>query len=100
LALLLGVPFAGIHIGFSDDRAMPTTVESRRVGDTVRNEFPAQPTGAMDVIIDAAVAADQLDEYAAALSRLPDVVAVTTPSASYAQGRRIGGAASPMRRSL
>ncbi|HME74165.1 MAG TPA: MMPL family transporter [Mycobacterium sp.] len=89
--LLLGTPFFGIHIGFSDDRAMPTSVESRRVGDTIRNEFPAQPTAAMDVIVDAPVARDRLYEYATALSQLPHVVTVTTPSASYAKSQRIAG---------
>ncbi len=89
--LVLGTPFARIHVGFSDDRAMPTTVESRRVGDTIRNEFPAQATAAVDVVIDGPVAADRLDGYATALSRLAHVVTVTTPSATYAEGRRIGG---------
>ena len=74
--LVLGTPFARIHIGFSDDRAMPTTVESRRVGDTIRNEFPAQATAAMEMVIDGAVAADRLDGYATELSRLAHVVTV------------------------
>ncbi len=93
--LLLGAPFAQIHIGITDDRAMPTTVESRRVGDTIRNDFPAQPTAAMDVVIDGAVAAGDLDGYASALSRLPHVVSVTTPSANYAKGQRIVGMPTP-----
>jgi putative drug exporter of the RND superfamily len=93
--LVLGAPFARINIGFSDDRAMPTTVESRRVGDTIRNEFPAQAIATIDVVIDEAVAADRLDGYATALSRLAHVVTVTTPSATYADGRRIGGIPTP-----
>jgi len=92
----LGMPFTGIRIGFPDDRAMPTTVGSRRVGDTIRNEFPAQPTAAMDVVLDGPVAPDRLDEYAAVLSRHPHVVTVTTPSASYAEGRRIAGMPAPL----
>jgi putative drug exporter of the RND superfamily len=89
--LLLGAPFVGIHIGFSDDRAMPTTVESRRVGDTIRYEFPAQSTAAVDVIVEAPVPSDRLDEYATALSRLTHVMTVTTPTASYVGGRRVAG---------
>ena len=80
IVLLMGAPFVRIHIGFSDDRAMPTTIESRRVGDTIRTEFPAQPTGAMEVIVDGGVAAEQLQSYAAALARLPHVVKVNTPT--------------------
>jgi RND superfamily putative drug exporter len=93
--LVLGAPFARINIGYSDDRAMPTTVESRRVGDTIRNEFPTQATSTMDVVIDDAVTADRLDGFATALSRLAHVVTVTTPSATYAEGRRIVGIPTP-----
>ena len=92
IVLLLGVPFTRLHIGITDDRAMPTTVESRQVGDTVRDMFPAQPTGAMDVVISDGIAADRLDGYAAELSRLPHVVTVTSPEARYVNGRRIAGA--------
>ncbi|MGY4651891.1 MMPL family transporter [Mycobacterium sp. URHB0021] len=93
--LLLGAPFTQIHVGITDDRAVPPTVESRRVGDTIRNDFPAQPTGAMDVVIDGAVTAGELDDFASTLSRLPHVVTVATPSASYAEGQRITGTPGP-----
>lgn len=53
------------HIGITDDRAMPTTVESRRVGDTERDMFPAQPTAAMNIVIPDGIAADRLTRYAA-----------------------------------
>lgn len=91
VVLLLGVPFTRLHIGITDDRAMPTSVESRRVGDVVRDTFPAQPTAAMDVVVTQGVAVDRLDGYAAELSRLPHVVSVTSSSARYARGQRIAG---------
>jgi RND superfamily putative drug exporter len=50
----------------------------------------------MDVILDGPVAPDRLDEYATALSRHPHAVTVTTPSASYAEGRRIAGTPAPL----
>jgi putative drug exporter of the RND superfamily len=93
--LVLGAPFTQIHVGITDDRAVPASVESRRVGDAIRNDFPAQPTAAMDVVIDGPVAAGELDGYASTLSRLPHVMTVTTPSASYAEGQRIAGSPMP-----
>jgi RND superfamily putative drug exporter len=95
LALVLAAPFSAIRLNFLDDRSLPTTIESRSVGDAVRSEFPAQSTGAMDVVLEASVSADQLDSYALALSRLPRVVAVKLSTANYVDGRRIGGSPVP-----
>jgi RND superfamily putative drug exporter len=90
LALVLAAPFGGIRLNFPDDRSLPTTIESRSVGDVVRSEFPAQATAAMDVVLDPPVRADQLDTYAGVLSRLPHVVAVKIGKTSYVDGQRIG----------
>ncbi len=67
VALVLAAPFSAIRLNFPDDRSLPTTIESRSVGDVVRSEFPAQATAAMDVILDASAGADQLDAYAASV---------------------------------
>jgi putative drug exporter of the RND superfamily len=90
LALVLAAPFSAIRLNFPDDRSLPATIESRSVGDVVRSEFPAQATGAMDVILEGSASADQLDTYAAALSQLPHVGAVELATASYVDGQRIG----------
>jgi RND superfamily putative drug exporter len=90
LALVLAAPFSAIRVNFPDDRSLPTTIESRSVGDVVRSEFPAQAAAPMDVILEASADADQLDAYAVALSRLPHVVAVKLATASYVDGQRIG----------
>ncbi|KKW62691.1 hypothetical protein AAV95_21070 [Mycolicibacterium elephantis] len=90
LALVLAAPFSAIRLSFPDDRTLPTTIESRRVGDVLRSEFPARLIAAMDVVLDGTVGADQLDTYAAELSRLPHVVAVTLATTDYVDGQRIG----------
>jgi RND superfamily putative drug exporter len=90
LASVLAAPFSAIRLNFPDDRSLPTTIESRSVGDAVRSEFPAQAAAAMDVILEASADADQLDAYAVALSRLPHVVAVKLTTANYVDGQRIG----------
>jgi RND superfamily putative drug exporter len=90
LAIVLAAPFSAIRLSFPDDRALPATLESRHVGGVLRAEFPAQLTASMDVVIDGAVGADQLDTYAAELSRLPHVVAVTLATTDYVDGHRVG----------
>ncbi|MCP9274020.1 MMPL family transporter [Mycolicibacterium arenosum] len=90
LALLLAAPFGNIRLNFPDDRSLPTTIESRSVGDVIRSEFPAQATAAMDVLLENSASAEQLDGYAGALSRLPHVVAVKLGLASYVDGQRMG----------
>ena len=90
IAVVLAAPFAGIRLNFPDDRSLPTSIESRSVGDVVRSKFSAPANAAMDVIVEEPFSADQLDTYAAALSELPDVVAVKTGGASYIDGRRAG----------
>ncbi|WP_428341839.1 MMPL family transporter [Mycobacterium sp.] len=90
LALVLAAPFSAIRLNFPDDRSLPTTIESRSVGDVVRAQFPAQATAAMDVILEASADADQLDPYAMALSRLPHVAAVKLATANYVNGRHVG----------
>jgi RND superfamily putative drug exporter len=90
LALVLAAPFSAIRLNLPDDRSFPTTIETRRVGDVVRSEFPAQPTAAMDVVLEGPVEAGRLDSYAADLSRLPHVVAVKRATADYVAGQRIG----------
>ncbi len=90
LALVLAAPFGAIRLTSSDDRSLPTTIESRMVGDVVRSDFPAQATAAMDVVLEGSADADQLDGYAGALSQLPHVVAVKLGMTSYVDGKRIG----------
>ncbi len=51
LLLLLGSPFARARFGLPDDRVLPTTAQSRQVGDIVRHQFPADPAMATSIVI-------------------------------------------------
>ena len=97
LLLVLGAPFASARFGLPDDRVLPTTAQSRQVGDTVRSEFPADPAMAMSIVIpDARRLTDHdVAGYAAALSKVPGVDAVATPSGSYVKGAVAGPPMSP-----
>jgi uncharacterized membrane protein YdfJ with MMPL/SSD domain len=90
--VLLGVPFLGVKWGFSDDRLLPRTASAHQVGDQLREDFANDSTAAVSVVIPDARDLDRtdLDRYAADLSRVPDVSAVTSPTATFAGGNKIG----------
>ena len=82
LLLLLGAPFLGVKWGHPDDRVLPTTASPHQVGDQLRNAFPSNFETTINVVIpdaDAAAVAD-IDRYAADLSRVQDVSAVSAPT--------------------
>lgn len=90
--LVLGAPFLSAHFGLPDDRALPTSAESRQVGDTLRMEFPGNPATATSVVIpDAQRLTDsEIAGYAAALSNVPGVDEVAAPSGSFVKGHVVG----------
>jgi RND superfamily putative drug exporter len=92
LLLLLGSPFARARFGLPDDRVLPTTAQSRQVGDIVRGEFPADPAMATSIVIPDARSLNDADVagYATALSNVSGVEAVAAPSGSYVQGHVVG----------
>ena len=96
LLLLLGAPFLGARFGLPDDRVLPTNAQSRQVGDTLRTEFPGNEATATSIVIPDArsLTGEDVAGYAAALSNVPGVVAVSAPGGSYVQGRAVGPPAS------
>ncbi|OBH28052.1 hypothetical protein A5692_23465 [Mycobacterium sp. E342] len=92
LLLLLGVPFLGVKWGFPDERVLPRSASARQVADMLDNDFAnGFGTGVTAVVPDAqGVGPADLDHYAAALSRVSDVSAVTAPTGTFVEGRRVG----------
>jgi uncharacterized membrane protein YdfJ with MMPL/SSD domain len=90
--VLLGVPFLEVKWGFSDDRLLPRTASAHQVGDQLREDFANDSAAAVSVVIPDARDLDQtdLDRYAADLSRVPDVSAVTAPTGSFIGGNKVG----------
>jgi putative drug exporter of the RND superfamily len=92
LLLALGAPFLGARWGFPDDRQLPTSASARQVGDAMRSDFAVDPSRNVTVVLpDAAgVTPAQLDDYAAALSRVADVSSVAAPGGSFVDGAPAG----------
>lgn len=95
--VLAGVPFLGVKWGFPDDRVLPQSASAHQVGDQVRAEFANSAATAVYVVIPDARGLDAGDigRYAAELSRVPDVSAVTAPSATFVAGNPVGPPAAP-----
>jgi RND superfamily putative drug exporter len=92
LLLLLGLPFLSVKWGFPDDRVLPTSTSSHQVGDRLRTGFAHDSATVVPVVVPDARGLDpaDLDKYAADLSRVPDVSAVTDPTGTFVGGNRVG----------
>ncbi|WMN02133.1 MMPL family transporter [Rhodococcus erythropolis] len=97
LLLLLGAPFVGVKLGFSDDRLLPPSASAHQVGDQLRNDFAIDPAASILVVIPDVVGLDQadLERYAADLSLVPDVAAVAVPSGTFVSGVKMGPPVAP-----
>jgi RND superfamily putative drug exporter len=94
LLLTLGAPFLGIKWGFPDDRVLPDSASARQVGDQLRSDFAVGSTTNVTVVIPDLTGAtpDELDRYAAQLSRVRDVSSVSAPGGTFVRGSLVGPA--------
>jgi putative drug exporter of the RND superfamily len=90
--LLLGLPFLSVKWGFPDDRVLPTSTSSHQVGDRLRTGFSHDSATVVPIVVPDArgLGPADLDKYAADLSRVPDVSAVTDPTGTFVGGNRVG----------
>ncbi len=97
LLLALGMPFLDVRWGFPDDRVLPRTASARWVNDQLRADFPGNGIPDITVVLpDAAgLTPIDLDGYAAALSRVPDVSAVSSPDGTFTDGRLVAPPSTP-----
>jgi putative drug exporter of the RND superfamily len=95
--LVLGAPFLGVKWGFPDDRVLPATASSRQVGDLLRHDFAVNPLSNVTVVIPelSANSGRELGTFAAQLSRVADVAAVSSPSGTFVAGNLTGPPTSP-----
>ncbi|MFZ1178561.1 MAG: MMPL family transporter, partial [Mycobacterium sp.] len=92
LLLLLGTPFLGVRWGLPDDRVLPKSASAHQVGDQLRNDFANNSATAVSVVVPDAngVGPTDMERYAAELSRVPDVTAVSAPTGTFVAGARVG----------
>ncbi len=92
LLMLLGTPFLGVRWGLPDDRVLPRSASAHQVGDQLRNDFANNSATAVTVVVPDAdgVRPTDMERYAAELSRVPDVTAVSAPTGTFVGGARVG----------
>jgi RND superfamily putative drug exporter len=92
LLLLLGAPFLSVKWGFPDDRVLPPSASSHQVGDRLRTGFAHDSATVVPIVVPDArgLSPADLENYAAALSRVPDVSAVTAPTGTFVDGKPAG----------
>jgi putative drug exporter of the RND superfamily len=87
--VFMAVPLLRVTFGTPDDRALPTSNASHQVGNALRHDFATQP-GAIDVLVQPAVSAAALTDYARRLSALPGIQHADSSDGTFADGRPSG----------
>ena len=97
LLVLVGTPFLGVRWGFPDDRVLPTSASARQVGDQLRSDFANDSATAVSVVIPDVngVADAEIARYAADLSLVHDVSAVSAPMGTFMAGTLVGPPSAP-----
>ncbi|MBV9513554.1 MAG: MMPL family transporter [Mycobacteriaceae bacterium] len=97
LLILLGVPFLGVKWGFPDDRVLPRSASAHQVGDQLRRNFVNNSETAVTFVIPEAtgLTGSDIERYAADLSRVPDVTAVSAPTGTFVAGAPVGPSSAP-----
>jgi RND superfamily putative drug exporter len=94
----LGLPFLHASFGYPDDRVLPHSASSHQVGDDLRTRFGANAASTISVVAgDISSAPTAIGNYAAALSQVPGVTAVSSATATYIDGSAVGPGATAMR---
>jgi putative drug exporter of the RND superfamily len=97
--LLAASPLLGLRFGLPDERTLPEGTSSRTTSEIVHEEFPAEPTDTIQVLLtkpstgtsaEAPSKAADLRAYAAELSLIQGVFQVDAPSGTYRDGQRTG----------
>ena len=81
-------------MGLSDVHVLPSAASSRQVGDLLRDDFTVNPVSNVTVVALNYDRYNRLRPLCAALSRVADVTAVSSPSA-FVNGDRIGPPTAP-----
>ena len=92
LFLVVGAPFLKLHLGYPDDRLLPTKHSARVVGDDLRNNYAFNAQARVTIVLPEAanVTDGQISDYATALSKVDNVNVVSAPTGTFDNGRQVG----------
>lgn len=91
LLLFLGSPFLSLHMSLADDRVLPADTQSRQISDIIREDFSAQESQALNVVLNDTPPTGErsTDAYAQKLSTLGNVARVDSEAGSFAAGEQV-----------
>ncbi|MER0244822.1 MMPL family transporter [Streptomyces sp. HSW2009] len=92
LLLFLGAPFLDLRMSLADERVLPANTQSREVGESIRSDFDAQETQALNVVLSDTPGKGErgaVAGYAERLSRLDGVARVDTEAGTFAGGKQV-----------
>lgn len=93
ILLVVGIPFLDIQLGALDDRQLPESFVTRKVGDELRQHFSAEELGAVAVVAGGADAVDAGDAsiatFARQLSRVDGIGRVDAATGTYIEGQQL-----------
>ncbi|MFG2176415.1 MMPL family transporter [Streptomyces niveus] len=91
LLLFLGSPFLSLHMSLADDRVLPADTQSRQISDLIREDFSAQESQALNVVLNDTPPTGErsIDAYAQKLSMLGNVARVDSEAGSFAAGEQV-----------
>jgi putative drug exporter of the RND superfamily len=93
--VLIALPLRHVQFGTPDDRVLPTSTQSRTVGDVLRGDFAGDSATALNVVSDRPLDRAALAAYATRLSDLAGVARVEASVATFVHGTAIPGTAEP-----
>jgi RND superfamily putative drug exporter len=93
--MLVALPLRHVQFGTPDDRVLPTTTQSRAVGDVLREDFTGNSATALNVVTDGPLDRTALTAYATRLSGLAGVARVETSVATFLHEKAVPGSAHP-----
>jgi uncharacterized membrane protein YdfJ with MMPL/SSD domain len=91
--VVLALPFLRVQFGGIDERALPAGTESRVVAETIREDFPEDPSGPIELVVtlpdavDSAAGGAALQSYVAAVADVPGVDGATVTGAAGSTAR-------------
>jgi RND superfamily putative drug exporter len=91
--MLVALPVRHVQFGTPDDRVLPTTTQSRAVGDVLREDFTGNSATALNVVTDGPLDPAALTGYATRLSDLAGVARVETSVATFVHGTAVPNSA-------
>ncbi|MCF8571269.1 MMPL family transporter [Gordonia sp. HY002] len=89
LLLILGAPFLNLKFGFPDERVLPKDTAVHAMADETRADFAQNSGGSVLAVIEGDVSQTDLRHYAAAVSKVGDVGAVTSPVGTFVDGNAV-----------